>query len=390
MKTPLVWICIGLTAGGGLRAAEEKTAVPFRALSFEAATAAAKNEGKLIFIDFYTTWCEPCKRLDAQTWTDAAVGQLIGDKAVALKLDAEKEGADVAKRFKVDAYPTLLLLKPDGTVADRLVGFREPAKFISEFNAALAGKPTLARAVDAVSVAQSKNDSVQARYDLGKTLMQQGDHAGALNEFLWCYDVGMPGTSFVGVRSSFLLSDIGRLAKVFPLAREALVERCDAAEKQMLADPADRQAATDFAALTTTLGDDERLVKAFNQLAPDDPRRRSFGLRIFRVMLPRQHYADALSAMPYDSMVRLFELNAKRPLPPGADPRMLDAMRRSSVGSMLDYIEVLAGAGDLEHARELIGKLLEYDAGEATQAELMARLKRAGQPNLLQPEVAKR
>src|SRR5882724_1309085 len=54
-----------------LRAAEEKTAVPFRSIAFDAACAAAKSEGKLVFIDFYTTWCEPCKRLDKDTWTDA-------------------------------------------------------------------------------------------------------------------------------------------------------------------------------------------------------------------------------------------------------------------------------------------------------------------------------
>ena len=107
--------------------AAEKSAVPFRELSFDAARAAAKAEDKLVFIDFYTTWCEPCKRLDKDTWTDAVVGKLVGDKAVALKLDAEKEGRAVAQRFKVEAYPTLLLLKADGTEVDRIIGYRDPA-----------------------------------------------------------------------------------------------------------------------------------------------------------------------------------------------------------------------------------------------------------------------
>src|SRR5205814_139146 len=78
-----------------------------------AACAAAKAEGKLVFIDFYTTWCEPCKRLDQLTWTDAGVGQLVGDQAVPLKLDAEKE-RDLSARYKINLYPTLLVVRPDG------------------------------------------------------------------------------------------------------------------------------------------------------------------------------------------------------------------------------------------------------------------------------------
>src|SRR5689334_17909830 len=127
MKTPsrIVALLVACSIAAVVRAAEP--AVPFRAISFDAASKAAAAENKLVFIDFYTTWCGPCKMLDEQTWTDKKVGQLVGEKAVALKLDAEKEGVDAAKRYKIDAYPTLLLLKPDGTEVDRLVGFREPA-----------------------------------------------------------------------------------------------------------------------------------------------------------------------------------------------------------------------------------------------------------------------
>ena len=245
-------------------------AVTFRALPFEEACAAASREGKIVLIDFYTTWCEPCKRLDAQTWSDPGVGELVDPKAIALKLDAEKEGRELARRFKISAYPTVLLLKPDGTELDRLVGFLEPAAFSQNFRLALEGKNSRSRAVDAVAAkgATIDHDAVQARYDLGRTLAREGDHAGALREYLWCFDVGMIAVeSYSGVRTSFLLGEIGRLAKVFPPAREAMLERCAVAEARLGESIDERKAGQEFAAFCSELGDEARMMAVFDRFA---------------------------------------------------------------------------------------------------------------------------
>ena len=38
---------------------------PFEKLAFDAALNKAKTESKVVFIDFFTTWCGPCKKLDS-------------------------------------------------------------------------------------------------------------------------------------------------------------------------------------------------------------------------------------------------------------------------------------------------------------------------------------
>ena len=227
---------------------------------------------------------------------------------------------------------------------------------------------------------------VQERYDRGKELLRAGRQAEALNDFLWLYDVGMIAVpSFAGVRTSFLLSSIGQLAESYKPAREALLERCDEAEKRMLAEPNNRRAGMEFAALCGSLKDDARLMKAFDALPEGDARRRNFGLRAFRILLPQQRYKDALSAMPFESMKRLVDMRASRLSAAAGNARAAAVSLQLDIKSALDYIEVLAGAGELEQAKEMIGKLLEFDATPETERALAETLKRAGQPDLLKP-----
>lgn len=90
----------------------------------------ATQEDRPVFIDFYTTWCGPCKRLDQVTYQDEKVIRYL-NSIVAVKYDAEKdEGETLAKKFKVKAYPTLVLVGSNGDEIDRHVGYLDPEKFL--------------------------------------------------------------------------------------------------------------------------------------------------------------------------------------------------------------------------------------------------------------------
>lgn len=98
--------------------------------SYAAALAEAKKTGKPVFIDFYTTWCGPCKYLDDVTYKDA---KFVAEsrKWVMLKIDAEKNASQVklAEKFRVTGYPTMVFLKSNGQEAGRTVGGL-PAKML--------------------------------------------------------------------------------------------------------------------------------------------------------------------------------------------------------------------------------------------------------------------
>lgn len=91
----------------------------------------AQQENKYVFIDFYATWCGPCKRLDEVTYPDAKASELL-NSMIAVKWDAEKDPwLATAKQYKVSAYPTLIVLGPDGKEVDRHLGFLEAAEFVA-------------------------------------------------------------------------------------------------------------------------------------------------------------------------------------------------------------------------------------------------------------------
>ena len=82
----------------------------FRHISFDEAIAAAKQENKMVFIDFYTDWCGPCKMMAKEVFPQKKVGDYFNEKFVCVKFNAEKEGKELAARYQVKAYPTFIVL----------------------------------------------------------------------------------------------------------------------------------------------------------------------------------------------------------------------------------------------------------------------------------------
>lgn len=105
----------------------------FRGITYNEAVAAAKAEGKLVFIDFMTDWCGPCRVMARDVFPQEKLGKYMNDHFVCIKINAEKgEGVELAKTYKVDAYPTFVIINSDKKEIGRVVGGRSAAEFEEE------------------------------------------------------------------------------------------------------------------------------------------------------------------------------------------------------------------------------------------------------------------
>lgn len=231
---------------------------------------------------------------------------------------------------------------------------------------------------------------VQSRFQKAQRLARDGQWEEALPEFLWCFDEGMVRiASLVGVRRSFLVSALGELARKYPAARAAMNERISAAEQRFNSNPADRDAPADFAALNHALGDDARTLAVYDHLPVDDPRRRSLGrVNLYDVFVDAQRYTDAVQSRPYESSLRTFTAIQEQIAAHAIPDLTSGALRKNMVTTAAKSVEALAGAGELDHAREFVAKVLAFDHSPETIAALQTRLARAGHPELMAPAIA--
>lgn len=102
------------------------------------ALAAAAQSGKPILAYFTSDHCGYCRKMDKETWSTPAVGRLVGEGFVPLRLHADEHPDEVAA-LRVRAFPTTVLISPEGKAFAGKPGFLEPLE-LAEFV-----RPALAR-----------------------------------------------------------------------------------------------------------------------------------------------------------------------------------------------------------------------------------------------------
>jgi thiol:disulfide interchange protein len=101
------------------------------------ASAAALRSHKPILYEFSAEWCGPCRILEREVFMDAALAAKINDRYIAVKvIDRQREEGhnepavqQLMDRFRINAFPTVVIATPDGQPRDKVLGYQGRDKF---------------------------------------------------------------------------------------------------------------------------------------------------------------------------------------------------------------------------------------------------------------------
>jgi thiol-disulfide isomerase/thioredoxin len=136
-----------LTCGAGLVLLLTSNPVTAQQVNWRQDYAAARKEataaGKPLVLDFGTEGCIWCRRLDATTFRDPTVVQLLNDRFIPVKVDAEREER-LTQAAGVQSFPTIVVVSPDGKVVNRHEGYADAAKMSALLRQSMSAVPKAA------------------------------------------------------------------------------------------------------------------------------------------------------------------------------------------------------------------------------------------------------
>ena len=83
------------------------------------------NSGQLVLVDFFATWCQPCKMMHPIL---EQVKEVLGERIRIIKVDVDKYG-DTASQYRIQSVPTLMLFR-QGEVLWRTSGVVQKADLL--------------------------------------------------------------------------------------------------------------------------------------------------------------------------------------------------------------------------------------------------------------------
>lgn len=117
-----------------------------KALSWEQVKQKAKNENKYIFLDYYATWCGPCKKMDKEVYTNDTVANYFNQNFISVKIQMDETENDTKEvqrwrkdaeamardnQYRIQVYPTYVFLSSEGSIVHKETGFKLPSDFIA-------------------------------------------------------------------------------------------------------------------------------------------------------------------------------------------------------------------------------------------------------------------
>lgn len=112
-------------------------------MQYDEGLALAKKEDKQVLVDFTTSWCGWCKRMEREAFSDSRIIEMLNNDFIPVRVDGDsKEQLNIdgyiitekdltAVEFGVRGYPMFWFLESDGSKIGPLRGYQKIEPFMN-------------------------------------------------------------------------------------------------------------------------------------------------------------------------------------------------------------------------------------------------------------------
>lgn len=119
--------------------AQEEGGIHFFHGTWDEALQEAREQGKMLFVDIWASWCAPCKRMASTTFMEKEVGDYFNAHFVNYKLQtdpadkaARQQAEALAQKYHANFLPTLVWVDADGRLLHFATGYKPAADLLAE------------------------------------------------------------------------------------------------------------------------------------------------------------------------------------------------------------------------------------------------------------------
>ncbi|MFT5050800.1 MAG: hypothetical protein ACI8QZ_002205 [Chlamydiales bacterium] len=357
----------------------------FKDLTVYDALAAARRSNQVVLV----SWTRPddpaCKRMEA-TWEDSEMIDWVNKNAIAVQIDGSKERRQ-AQNWEIRAYPSVLLIKPDGTVVVRVNGVQPLNELLVEFSVAARAARSGKRAV----VEQPRDDAANdpeawLAYANGLYASGETDAVDCMHAYLWCLDNGdiqTPG--FMDRYLELILRRLVSLDKTTTSSAE-LRQRSHEYARALNTGYGTPSSLRVLMSIGAALGEPSEAIGAFQSIrtsSEPDPEMLEVALHgVLETLMGRRRYEDVLDAAGDVSAKARLDGATMNAGVAGADPKantpVASEARRLYIERNGSYYEALLSVGRGADAKALADTVLEMVPTGNAYAVFISRAKRAG------------